>query len=136
MKLVGFNFNKISIEKFSDDLKDIRINTNINISEINSVKPGILKTKEELVVANFTFTVDYSPKIAKIELAGKVIISLDPKTSKEVLKQWKNKKIPENFKVGLFNVILKKSNIKSLQLEEEMNLPLHVPLPSLKKENN
>jgi peptidoglycan hydrolase CwlO-like protein len=27
---------------------------------------------------------------------------------------------------------LTKSNLKALQLEEEMNLPLHIPLPSLK----
>ena len=59
---------------------------------------------------------------------------MDSKIAEEVIKQWKTKNIPEDFRVFLYNFILKKSNIKAFQFEEELNLPLHIPLPSVRKE--
>jgi len=44
--------------------------------------------------------------------------------------------------VSLFNIILRKCHVKALELEEDLNLPLHVQMPSLqrnafdKKENS
>ena len=38
MKLIGFNFNKISIEKKSDKKENLKINTNINIVDISEIK--------------------------------------------------------------------------------------------------
>jgi len=55
--------------------------------------------------------------------------------AKEVLKGWKDKETTDDFRIFLFNIILRKSNIKALQLEDELALPPHIPLPSLNKEN-
>jgi len=132
MKILGFNFNKINIEKISDKAENLKINTKIDISGINKIKSNILKTKEEILGINFSYDINYDPNFAKINLAGNIIISVDLDTSKEVLKQWETKKMPENFRISVFNIILKKSNLKALQLEEEMNLPLHIPMPSIK----
>ena len=44
-------------------------------------------------------------------------------------------KIPEEYKLTIFNIIMKKSNLKAIQLEDEMNLPLHISLPSIKEIN-
>lgn len=134
MKILGFNFNKINTEKFLDKIENLKINTKIDVSEINTIKSDFLKTKEELLGINFNYDISYDPDFAKISFAGKIIFSVESKKAKEILKQWKDKKMPEDFKVILFNVILRKSNIKALQLEDEMNLPLHVSLPSLKKQ--
>ena len=133
MKLAGFNFSKISIEKLSDKMDELKINTNIDIPEIMPIKAGLFKTKEEFISIKFVYNVDYEPKVAKMRLQGNLLLALDPKLAKEVLKQWKKKKIPEDFRISIFNVILKKSSLKALQLEDELNLPLHVPLPSVKK---
>ena len=134
MRLVGFNFTKINAEKLADKLEGLKISTNIDISEIHDVKSGVFKIKEELVGVKFTYAVNYEPDYAKIELAGNVLLAIDSKVAKEILKQWKDKKIANELKLPLFNIILKKSNLKSLQLEEELNLPLHIPMPSLKPE--
>jgi hypothetical protein len=136
MRIIGFNFNKINIEKFSDKIEKLKINTNINISEINEMELDLFKTKEQFIRVKFTYNIDYEPKIAKIELVGNIVFGAESKIIKDVLKQWEGKKIPEDFKIILFNVILRKSNLKALQLEEELNLPLHVSLPSLKKQEN
>jgi hypothetical protein len=136
MKVLGFNFSKISVEKFPNKAEDIKLNTNIEILNIKSVKTDMLKTKDELIGVKFSYKIGYDPDYAKIEFAGDILLSLDFKIAKDVLKEWKDKKFPEEFQMFVFNVILRKSNIKALELEDEMNLPLHFPLPSLKKSEN
>ena len=138
MKLLGFNFNKISIEKFplkTEKAEGLKINTGISIKEITSVNADMFKTKDEFLGVKFSYDIHYDPDFAKIEFLGDLILSLDSKDAKEVLKEWKDKKFPEEFKIFVFNIILKKTNLKALELEEEMNLPLHWPLPSIKKDS-
>lgn len=132
MRLVGFNFSKINAEKISDKLENLKINTGIDIAEIKEVKSNFFKTKEELIGVKFEYKVDYEPGIAKLNFLGNMILSVDSKEAKEVLKEWNDKKIPETFKLTIFNIILKRSSLKALQLEDEFNLPPHVPLPSIK----
>jgi len=137
MRIIGFNFTKISIEKLkeSSELKEqLKINTKIDVPELTEVKSHILKTKEEIVGAKFIYGVNYNPDFAKVELEGRILIAVEPKIAKDIFKQWKKKKMPEDFRLLLFNVILKKSSLKALHLEEELNLPLHMPMPSFKKE--
>ncbi len=135
MKLLGFNFTKIQVEKHKDRVEGLKIGTRIDISDIKEAKSTILKTKDEVLAIKFAFGLDYEPEMAKLDLEGNLIISLEPKKARETLKEWKNKKMPEDFKIPLFNVILRKSSLKALQLEEEMNLPIHMQLPSLKIED-
>jgi len=138
MKVLGFNFSKVSVEKFPNNSKieDIKLNTNIDILDIKPVKADMLKTKEELVGVKFSYNIKYDPNYAKIEFSGDILLSLDSKMAKDVLREWKDKKFPEEFQIFVYNIILRKSNIKALELEDEMNLPLHFPLPSLKKSEN
>ena len=135
MKVVGFNFNKINMEKFKTNFEKLNINTNIDISDIKDLKQELFKTKDEFIGVKFKFTLNYEPEIAKIEFSGDIIFSVESKLAREVIKQWKEKKIPEDFRVVLYNVILRKSSLKAFQLEEETNLPLHLSLPSIRKED-
>ena len=134
MKLVGFNFTKISVERLKGKLENVKVKTNIDVPEITSVKSDVIKTEEDLLGAHFTFVLEYSPDVAKIEFSGNMVVAVDSATAKEVLKNWKEKQTPEDFRLALFNIILKKSTLRALQLEEEINLPLHVQLPSLQKQ--
>ena len=133
MKIIGFNFDKIHIEKISDTRKDLKINTNVDITDVKSSKQKLFQTKEEVIEIKFSYEVDYSPDIAKISLSGHVVLLIDSKTAKNFVKEWKNKKLPEEHRLIIFNVIMKKSNLKAIQLEDEMNLPLHISLPSVKE---
>lgn len=135
MKIVGFNFSKINIEKINSQSNNLKLNTNINVEEIKELKSDILKTKDQMLGVAFEYTINYNPDFAKIEFKGNILVSLDQKRSKEILKKWKENEIDQDFKIDIFNVILKKSNIKALQLEEELNLPLHIKLPFISKEN-
>jgi len=132
MKLAGFNFTKYNIEKKSNDYKDLKVSSGINIESIEEAKSNFLKTKEILLAVNWKFNVNYEPKIASIELGGNLVIGLDSKKAKEILKKWSKKEIDEEFNVKVLNVILKKCNIKALQFEDDFSLPIHFKLPSLK----
>ncbi len=134
MRIIGFNFNKINIEKFEDKVENLKINTKINVSEIKNIKSDFFKTKEEIIEVKFDYFVNYDPNFAKIELTGSVILTMESKIVKDVLKQWEDKKMSEDFRIILFNLILRKSSLRALQLEDEMNLPPHISLPVLKKQ--
>ena len=136
MKLIGFNFNKISIEKKSDKKENLKINTNINIVDISEIKTNFFNSKETLLGVQFNYTIDYSPSIAKIFFEGNILLSIDPKEAKEILKEWKSKKLQDNFRNIVFNIVFRKCNIKALQLEDEMNLPLHLPMPIIKNQKD
>ncbi len=134
MRLIGFNFNKILAERIESIKEPPKVSNSIDIREIKELKSEILKSKEVLLSVKFNYKIEYNPQIAKLEFEGELILSLDSKEEIErVLKEWKNKKLNEEFQIKLFNLILIKSNIKAVSLEEELNLPLHFQMPMLKK---
>jgi len=136
MKFIGFNFNKISVERFSNSLEGLKINTKIDISDIKDVKESFTNKDIRLIKAEFQYDVIYDPGFANITLSGEVFVSDKSDVINEIIKKWeKDKSMPDDFKVFLFNIVLRKCNLKSLELEEEMNLPLHLPLPLVRKEN-
>lgn len=123
MRLIGFNFNKISIERLNNKADKIKFNTKIDISSIEPLKSDVLKTKDEILKVDFVYSILYEPDFAKLELAGNILLSVEPKIAKDVLKGWKNKETSEDFRIFMFNIILRKSNIKALQLEESLAFP-------------
>ena len=70
--------------------------------------------------------------IASLKFHGNLLISVDSKASKrDIWINGKKRRLPEEFKLDIFNLIFKKASLKALQFEEELNLPPHIPLPSL-----
>lgn len=132
MKILGFNLTKINAEIISNRPANLNVDTNLDISDISPAELSMMKSEEKLLVVKFTHSVSYSPDFAKIEFGGSLVVSTDEKMFNEVIDQWKDKKIPEGFKIGIFNIIIKKSSLKALQLEEELGLPTHIPLPTVR----
>jgi len=133
MKTIGFNFTKINLEKMSDNLKNLKITTDVNILDVKELKSDFIKSSERLIGVRFEYTINYEKDIAFLKFCGNLIASVEAKQANEILNQWKDKKIPGEFRLNVFNVILRKSSLKALQLEEDINLPPHVPLPSFKQ---
>ena len=129
MQIIGFNLTKISVERKEKAEGKIEVKQNINIDDISKDKINI--SENEILKLNFTFNVDYTPDFAKVELKGQTVLLPEKEELKEILKNWKKKEIPEKFRVPLFNFIMSKCNIKALNLEDEMALPLHIPMPKL-----
>jgi hypothetical protein len=132
MKIISFNYTKISVEKNSSNYKDLKIGTSVNIVSIEEPKNVSSSIKDSFVVVNWNYGITYNPGIANINFSGSMVLSMEPKEAKEVLKNWKDKKMDSDFNILLVNAIMKKTNIKALQFEEEFNLPTHFKLPSVK----
>lgn len=129
MQIIGFNLTKISVDRKEKLEGKLEVKQNINIDNISKDKINI--STEDILKVNFTFNIDYNPDFAKVELKGVVILLPDKDELKEITKSWKKKQVSEKFRVPLFNFIMNKCNIKALNLEDEMALPLHIPMPKL-----
>ncbi len=134
MRAVGFNFDKISIERLKARTEKLNIKTDIDISELKPLESDILKTKESLLQAKFSYSVNYEPDYAKVDIKGTIIISIDEKQAKDVMKEWKKGQMLPDFRTFLFNVIMRKASLRSLYLEDELNLPLHLPMPAFRSQ--
>ncbi len=132
MKVVGFNFTKIHAERTDTVVSTKKITNHIEFTDIQKKAVDVMK-EGKIANFNFHYEVTYEPKQASVILNGILLVSLDSEKLKDILKNWKKKQIDEDVRVPLLNVILRKCTLKSFQLEEELNLTPHIPLPRIKK---
>jgi hypothetical protein len=133
MQIIGFNLTKILVEREEKIEGKLEVKQNIDIAEVSKEK--IPFSDNEAIKINFNFIVNYEPEFAKLILEGYLVILVDKDEMKKFLKAWKNKKLPEPTNISLFNFIMNKCNIKALNLEDELNLPFHVPMPKINPSN-
>jgi len=129
MKIIGFRLNKINAVRSNPVKGKLEIKSGINIEDI--IKEETSLSDKTALKIDFIFTLDYSPDFGKIEYAGSLITLDENEESKEILKDWKKKEFKHSSKISLFNFIMDKCNVQSLQLEQELGLPFHIPLPKL-----
>ncbi len=129
MKIIGFGLSKVSYERKNPIKGKIEIKSGLNIDNIS--KEDLQISENDSLKFDFTYEINYNPDIASIIIKGSVIAVDDKKESKEILKDWKKKKFDHPIKLNIFNFIMDKCNLKSLLMEEELGLPLHIPMPKL-----
>lgn len=129
MRIIGFNLTKVLVEKQEKFGEKLQVNQNINIKNISEEKIPI--TDNKALKITFNLSVVYSDNYAKLEFEGTLLVLPEKEEFKKILESWKNKNIPENIRVPLFNFIMDKCNVKALYLEDELGLPFHVPMPKL-----
>ena len=127
IKLIGFRYSKMNIERNEEFKGELKITPNINIQSIEKFNSD---SKQDILQVSFSFGIDYS-SLGKLELKGKMFLSVDPKTIKDTLEGWKTKKLDDQINLVILNTIMQKASLKALELEEEMNLPPHIQLPKL-----
>lgn len=132
MKLLGFNFTKLHAEKNSNNTKGVKVSPSIDLSDIKEANNDLLNTGGSVLSVKFSNTINYGSEYGKVEIEGNLLISVDQEVAKQVLEEWKENSIPNDFKVRVFNIISKKSTLKALELENELNMPLHHPMPRVK----
>lgn len=145
MQVIGFNFTKILAEHFPKFEGASKINTNIEFLELEEEKLPLLKDSEAIKVT-FQYTITHSEakdkkkdsksekvnKKGEVIIEGNIVLSATKEEIKDAQKSWKKKELPQSFKITLFNLILRKCSSKALDLEDQINLPLHLPFPQLK----
>jgi hypothetical protein len=128
IKLLGFNFTKINVERFLEIKAPVTLKSDINIKNITAPENKIIK--QDIIQTDFVFTLVFE-NMGNILMEGSFMLGLDEGESKEILKQWKAKTLDEQKKLLILNIIMQKCSLKALQLEEEMGLPYHIQIPKL-----
>ena len=135
MQVIGFNFTKISAERFPN-YKFSRPTQNIGFTDVSTEKVALLPNSNATKIT-FNFSLDYKESekakdnLAQIGFEGHILLSAEKEESKEIQKQWKKKKLPQDLAFKLSNLILKKCSIKAMQLQEDIVIPSHLPIPQL-----
>ncbi len=128
ISLLGFNYNKISCQKYPNFKGKLEVKPNINIVSIEKHELNLIK--QDAIKVVFSFNVNYKD-LADVTLDGEMILRTDSKTQKEVLKGWKEKKFDQEIQTMILNLIMQKASIRAIELEDEMNLPIHIRIPRL-----
>lgn len=141
MPIVGFNFTKLQAEKknpIKEDTK-LKINSKLGITKIEKEKLPTGKKQSDGLRLDFEFSLEYQPDIALVNIEGFIYFLDDPEKVKEITQNWdKNKDLPIELKKQVLNTIILKATIRALSLEQEINIPPHMPFPSVQvgNENN
>ncbi|MDP3916726.1 MAG: hypothetical protein Q8Q42_00370 [Nanoarchaeota archaeon] len=131
--IVGFNFKKINVERKKKLIKGMKVVYNMDISNVYNQDFLLNKSKSHKILGfDFSFTVRYEPEIADMTIGGTVNYMLPENETKRILDLWKkSRKLPKEVSVPVINVILDRCNIKALELEQDLSLPTHLPMPSI-----
>lgn len=128
MPIIGFNFTKTSIERIKSISKIENITTILKIIDVKKEK-----TKDaSFLKLFFEFQVKYGD-IGEAVLAGNVLYTDEEIKLDTILKEYSlSKDLAGHIKAIIYNSIFYKSNIKLLILAEDVGLPPHFQIPSVK----
>ena len=125
LKLIGSRLTKVLAEKNPDFNGKMSMKTNIKVNSLE-------KTKESKDILKLSYTLDINYEdLGKILIEGLLFISGDQKSIKDLQKIHKEKNFESPEYIAITNLIIQKASIKAFELEEEMNLPIHIKLPML-----
>jgi len=125
LRLIGSKINKINAERNPEFNGKIELKTNINIISLEK-----LKQEKEVLKLSYIFEINYGD-LGNISINGELFLKGDQKIIKNLLKIQKNKEYNSPEYILITNLIIQKASIKAFELEEELNLPIHIKLPTL-----
>lgn len=132
MTILGFNFTKITAEREAPIDGKIDIKNDVTITDIEETEIKFGGDKQKCLKFSFKYTSIYEPKKGKIILEGDLIHFDEASKMDETMKLWKkSKKVSNDVIAPVLNTVLTRSNIQSLILSREINLPPSVRLPKV-----
>jgi hypothetical protein len=135
MAILGLNINKMYIERKKNIEKGAQVNTNIKLLNVKEAKVKLGGSQKQGALISFEVKTEYSPDIAEIIISGNLVFSeKDEKKVAELTSYWeKEKKLPSDVSLEVYNSILRRVNIEALMLADRMKLPVPFKMPKFKK---
>lgn len=155
MQIIGFNFSKIAASR-EKDVSRPNIDTHIEFVNLEKTNVDLLKDLESSAL-DFKCTITYTNtpekeeksekenkeksekeekkeelKKAEIAFEGNIILALSKDESKDIFKSWKEKALPNQFQIPLYNLILRKCTPKAVSIADEIALPSPIPMPKIR----
>ncbi len=133
MAIVGLSINKIAGERKEVELKgEMHLTSTHTITDIREEDNIVLGKK--ILAVDFTLSTEYSQSVGTISLAGQLLYLAEEEMRKEVLRQWKAKKMPDAFGAEIITAIYRKGLLLAAQLSIELQLPPPVVIPMPQKQ--
>ncbi|MBI4117041.1 hypothetical protein HY449_04835 [Candidatus Pacearchaeota archaeon] len=128
MRYAGIVFSKIEAEKFEQKTEgNIQVNSNFNLGKIAKEDLG-KDAKKPIFSFEFTYILKYD-KIAEISFMGKIYIEIDDKDLIKELEKENARVTNKELSKLILDVVLARTHVESLHLEEKLNLPFHIQSP-------
>lgn len=108
IRLTGANIEIMKTEQPSE------VNVNINIDSI--------KVKKDEASVEFTYSIDYTPEVAKCTVTGTVSCTDTPPNLKKLVSNWKKKVLPPELGTNVINVINANVGVNAVFLTRPFNL--------------
>ena len=128
ISLLAAKLTKVEGTRNPDFSGKLSMTSNIKIKEIEKHKAPA--AKNEALKVSYVFTIDYSD-LGKVEIEGILYLGAENKVIKEILKTYEAKKFDTPELLTIMNLIVQKASIRAFEIEEELQLPIHIKLPSL-----
>lgn len=128
IKLIGSKITKIQANRNPDFEGTIKLETNVNISSIDSYKANDANIETIKVIASFV--VDYHD-LGKIEIEGQLFFTGDKKDLATIKDNFNKKQYNKPEMISIMNIVLQKFSLKAFEIEDEFGLPVHIKLPTL-----
>jgi hypothetical protein len=135
MNIVSLNFSGINANRQSAIRGGVSIKNNIKIDSVEVANIGLDSTRQAFK-ALFTFTTEYSPNFALIEIKGDVLMLGLPDEVKGILSMWdKEKKLEPEIGKAILNSVMNRCSLEVILLSKELGLPSPIPLPTIRDED-
>ena len=132
MPIIGITFTSISGKTVNNPVEgDVNVNSTPSIKNVSKKNIPAL-SMNDVVAIEFTFDINYQPKIGEITFEGEVLYKTDK--AENIIKAWKKeKKIDSDVTVEILNGVLKKCMSKAIDIANELRLPLPMQFPTVRK---
>ena len=136
MPAIGMNLKTIEAKKYEEVTGPIRVNSNMNVVNIEEEDLPALKSKGLLIEFEYKtrYICEKNKNIAEININGNIIFLGDEKEN--ILKVWKkHKTLPDDVKFHVIGLALNKCSKKAIILSDDLQLPPPpLMLPQAKKQ--
>ncbi len=135
MAIVGITFRKICAEKKNIVKGKVTIANDLSLEKVEEAKIPLADSKQTALNFKFNYSTKYEPEIGNIDIKGDVLWVDDSEKNKELLKQYKkDKNVPLDIKMAIFNNILSKATVEALIMSRDVQLPSPIKLPKTRAE--
>ncbi|NIO45109.1 MAG: hypothetical protein GTN36_06200 [Candidatus Aenigmarchaeota archaeon] len=124
MPVIGINLKSIEAKRHEEVKGPLRVNSNMNITDIKEQDLPALKNEGLLIEFEYrtTYISGKSKNIAEINIDGNIVFLGDEKEI--ILKSWKkDKALPDDIKLHVIGLALDKCSKKAIFLSDDLQLP-------------
>jgi hypothetical protein len=124
MPIIGMTLNKIEAKKNEEMSGAVKLNSNMNITDVKEEDLAALNCKGLSIMFDFSikYATEKNKASAEINLNGSVIYT--GADNEKIMKDWKkDKKLPDDLKIQVVRIVSEKCSKKAIMLSDDLQLP-------------